>query len=208
MKITIIGASAGIGLLTVKQALERGHEVTALSRNTAPIPDHPLLTKINGSATSAADLKKAIGSAEAVIITIGATDKKSTNLFTDTAHALIKVAAEVKLTAPVLVITGFGIGESGRFVNLFMWLVVKWLLKKQSEDKARLEELLAQSNLKWEIVRTGMLTNGALTKAYTVVTKLYQGIKIRKISRADVADFLLNEAENPTMLYQHPALTY
>ena len=143
MNISIIGASSGVGLLAVAQALEKGHAVTALARNTAPIPAHPQLTKINGNATVAADLKQALAGAQAIIITIGSKDKTVTTLFTDTAKALLAVAAETNLTAPVLVITGFGIGESGRYLNPLMWLVVKLLLKRQSADKARLETLLA-----------------------------------------------------------------
>lgn len=207
MKIAIIGASAGIGLLTVKQALAKGHTVTALSRNTAPIPDHPLLTRINGSATSVPDLKRALAGAEAVLITIGAKDKKTTTLFTDTAAALLQVAADTAITAPVLMVTGFGAGASSRYMSWFMDLVIRLLLKHQYHNKTQMEELLAQSSLRWEIVRPGMLTNGPLTQTYQAIPELYAGMRVGKISRADVADFLLREAENPTMLYQYPALT-
>ncbi len=61
--------------------------------------------------------------------------------------------------------------------------------------------------MKWEIVRPGMLTNGALTKSYKALPKLEKGIKVGKISRSDVAHFLLKEAENPKMLYKYVALT-
>ena len=207
MKITIIGASAGVGLLTVQQALEKGHQVTALSRNTAPIPDQARLTKINGNATVVADVKKVLAGAEAVIITIGTKDKTVTTLYTDTAKAVIAAATDLRLTAPILAITGFGIGDSSQYLNLLMWFVIKVLLKKQSEDKARLEQLFAQSGLSWEMVRPGILSDGPLTKTYQVLPKLYRGMKIWKIARADVADFLLREAESPTQLHQCPALT-
>ena len=207
MKLAIIGASAGVGLLTVQQALEKGHRVTALSRDGSPLPDHPLLTKLLGSGTNVGDLKKAIDGTDAVLITVGTKSKRATTLFSDTARALIQAAAELDFTAPVLAITGFGIGASGDYLNLFMRFVVKGLLKEQSEDKARMQELFAQSQLKWEIVQPGRLTNGRLTKSYKAIPTLYKGIQIGKISRADVADFLLREAENPTMLYQYPALT-
>ena len=207
MKITVIGASSGVGLLTVQQALAKGHRVTALSRNTAPIPEHALLTKLNGNSSSVADLKRAITGAQAVVITIGSKDKSVTTLFTDTAQALLTAAAAVNLTAPVLVITGFGIGDSGKYLNLLMAFVVKVVLKKQSADKARLEMLLAQSPLKWEIVRPGILSNGSLTKTYHVLPELHKGMKIGRIARADVADFLLREAENPTLIHHYPALT-
>lgn len=71
-----------------------------------------------------------------------------------------------------------------------------------------MEEIITKSAVKWEIIRPGMLTNGDETAIYKVAAKLQKGMKIGKISRADVAHFLINEAENSKFLYQYPALTY
>ncbi|MBB5620365.1 putative NADH-flavin reductase [Pedobacter cryoconitis] len=207
MNITIIGASAGIGLATVEQALAKGHKVTALSTNTTNIPPHAHLTKVNGSATSVSDLKKVMVGADAVIITIGTKNKKPNTLFSDTALALVKAGAALNFKAPVLVITGFGAGDSSRFLGFFMKTVIRLFLKHQYINKTLMEEIIANSELNWEIVRPGMLSNGPLSKKYKVLPGLYKGIKIGKISRADVAAFLLEEAKNPTMLKQYPALT-
>ncbi|MBE9463469.1 NAD(P)-dependent oxidoreductase [Dyadobacter subterraneus] len=207
MKIAIIGASAGIGLAAVNQALERGHQVSALSRNTESIPDHKFLTKINGSATSVSDLKKVIQDVDSILVTIGTKDKKNTTLFSETARALIEAIRETNPDIPVLIITGFGAGESKNYLNLFMKLVIRFFLKDQYVDKTLMEQMITQSNLKWEIIRPGMLTDGKRTNRYQIKTKLERDIKIGKIARADVADFLLNQAENPGLLYQFPALT-
>lgn len=207
MNITIIGASAGIGLATVEHALAQGHYVTALSTQTASIAPHVHLKKVNGSATSVSDLKKVMAGADAVIVTIGTKNKKPNTLFSDTANALVKAGAALNFKGPVLVITGFGAGDSGRFLGFFMKTVIRLFLKHQYINKTLMEEIIANSALNWEIVRPGMLSNGPLTKKYKALPNLYKGIKIGKISRADVADFLLEEAGNPTMLKQYPALT-
>ncbi|MFY0256004.1 NAD(P)-dependent oxidoreductase [Chitinophaga sp. 30R24] len=206
MNITIIGASAGVGLITVTKALAKGHHVTALSRNTATIPDHPLLKKIDGSSTSSEDLKNAVQGADAIIITIGTKQKKGTTLFSDTAKALIKITDASLRTKPVLVVSGFGTGDSSPYLSFFMRTVIRLFLKDQYEDKTKMEILLAGSPLKWEIVRPGILSDGPATDNYEVINTLYKGMKIGKISRNDVADFLLREAENPKMLHQYPAL--
>ena len=52
-----------------------------------------------------------------------------------------------------------------------------------------------------------MLTDGPLTQSYRAIPTLYKGMKIGRISRADVADFMVREAEKPTMLYHYAALT-
>lgn len=207
MKITIIGASAGIGLATVRQALTSGHTVTALARNTDGIPGHHLLTKINGSATVVANVKQAITGAEAVIVTIGTKDKKGTTLFADTANALLQAAAQLHFTALIIVVTGFGTGASSKYLSFFMRMVINLFLKDQYQNKTRMEELLMQSELKWLIVKPGMLSNGPLTRVYKVIPELYPAIKIGKISREDVADFLLRQAVEPTLLYQQVAIT-
>ncbi|OMQ13023.1 NAD(P)-dependent oxidoreductase [[Flexibacter] sp. ATCC 35103] len=207
MNIAIIGAGAGIGLESVLKALKNGHVVTALSTNTDKIPDHPNLIKINGSATSPIDLKNAIKGSDAVLITVGTKNKKATTLFSDIAIALLKVADELNFSSPVLVITGFGAGESKNYLSFFMKTVISLFLKEQYANKTIMEELITKSNLKWEIVRPGMLTNADATSAYKVLPVLQKGMKVTKISRADVAHYLINEAENPKMLYQYVALT-
>jgi putative NADH-flavin reductase len=206
-KIAIIGAGAGIGLEAVKKALEKGHSVTALSTNTDTISDHSLLTKINGSATSALNVKQAINGADAVLITVGTKNKKATTLFSDIAKTLIQVTNELNFKAPIIIITGFGAGESSGYLSFFMRTIIKLFLKEQYINKTLMEELIVNSNVNWEIVRPGMLTNGAITKSYKAINKLEKGMKVGKISRADVAHYLLSEAENPKMINQYVSLT-
>ncbi|UKB82091.1 SDR family oxidoreductase [Chryseobacterium sp. MEBOG06] len=207
MNIAIIGAGAGIGFESVMQALKKGHTVTALSTNTDQLPDHPQLIKINGSATSVIDLKKAIKCSDAVLITVGTKNKKATTLFSDIANTLIKVGNELNFSSPVLIITGFGAGESKGYLSFFMRTVISLFLKEQYVNKTVMEELITKSNLKWEIIRPGMLTEGEQTSFYKVLPDLKKGMKVGKISRANVAHFLITEAENPKMLYQYVALT-
>ena len=55
--------------------------------------------------------------------------------------------------------------------------------------------MLATSEVNWTVVRPGFLTNGGRTGEYRVITDL-KGAKFGKISRADVADFMVSELEN------------
>lgn len=207
MNIAIIGAGAGIGLESVNQALEKGHNVTALSTKTDHIPEHPDLIKLNGSATSPIDLKKAIQGSDAVLITVGTKNKKATTLFSDIAETLIKVSRELNFSSPVLIITGFGAGESKNYLSFFMRTVISLFLKDQYTNKTEMEELITKSDLKWEIIRSGMLTNRNATSNYKVLSGLQKGMKVGKISRADVAHFLVDEAENQRFIHQYLSLT-
>ncbi|NBP75545.1 MAG: NAD(P)-dependent oxidoreductase, partial [Crocinitomicaceae bacterium] len=82
MNITIIGASAGIGLQTVIRGLNRNHSITSLSRSEIEIEENKSLKMILGYATNKADLLNSIQNADAIIVTLGARkNMKSTTLF-------------------------------------------------------------------------------------------------------------------------------
>ena len=70
-----------------------------------------------------------------------------------------------------------------------------------------MEEIISSSKLKWEIVRPGLLKDKALSERYRIETKLLNGINIGSINRADVADFLVKQAENPTELNNYVSLS-
>lgn len=208
MNITIIGASAGVGLLSVAQALENGHCVTAMSNNTSVIPDHLALTKINGSATSVEDVKRAVQGADAVLVTIGTKKKKGTTLFSDMAKTVIIAMNELQSKSPVLVVSGFGVGESIKYSGFIMKMIIRVFLKDQYADKALMEKLFKESSLNWEMVQPGMLSDSRITKDYQVIPVAKKGMKIGKISRADLAHYLVNESQNPQHINHYVALSY
>ena len=70
-----------------------------------------------------------------------------------------------------------------------------------------MEEVIAASKMNWEIVRPGVLTDKPLSGVYRVETHYHKGMNIGQISRADVADFMIKQAENPTELGKYPALS-
>jgi putative NADH-flavin reductase len=209
MKISVIGASAGIGLATVQRGLERGHFVTTLSRSQLTLPANPHLKTIQGNATHEQDLQQALQDTQAVIVTLGTGKSlKATTLFTDFANTLLSLHAKTPLSMPIIVLTGFGAGESHAYLgNCVITSLFDLFLGSIYANKTKMEALISASNLKWMMVRPGVLTNQKPTERYRVEDKLFKGMKIRTISRFDVADFLIKQAENPTFLYQYPALS-
>lgn len=208
MKITIIGASAGVGLETVKRALDRNHKVTTLSRSEINLPSSPNLTMLKGSATNQLDLKKSIEDADAVIVALGTgKSMKPTSLYSDFAKYLVEIQEETNTQIPFIVLTGFGAGESGQYNGFIMRLFFKFLLKDVYADKTKMEEKITVSKMNWEIVRPGLLKDKPLTEKYRIETKLFNGINIGSINRADVADFLVKQAENPTELNKYVSLS-
>jgi putative NADH-flavin reductase len=107
----------------------------------------------------------------------------------------------------LICVTGIGAGDSkGHGGFLYDRLVNPLLLKTIYEDKDRQEALIKASQADWTIVRPGFLTNGPLTGKYRVITDL-TGITAGRISRADVAHFILAELADKRYLRQTLLLT-
>ena len=208
MKITIIGASAGIGLETTRLALQREHEVTTLSRRRVSLPDQARLKRVQGSATNPHDVRVAVERADAILVTLGVKSPFATTLFSDSARLLLQALKETGSSPMLLVLTGFGAGDSWGYNSLLMKLMFTLLLKKVYADKSEQERIIVGGYPRWEIVRPGRLTNGAMTGRYRVLDQLVDGMKVGAISRADVAHFMVAEAEHPTYVGKYPALTY
>jgi putative NADH-flavin reductase len=208
MKITIIGASAGIGLQCTRFVLEKGHEVTTLSRRIVPLPDHTKLRRVQGSATNLNDIKAAVEGADAILVTLGVKSPFATTLFSDSARILLQVLQETGASPTLLVLTGFGAGDSWSYNSFPMKLMFTLLLKKVYADKSEQERIVAEAYPRWEIVRPGRLTNGEMTGRYRVLENLVTGMEVGAISRLDVAHFMVAQAEHPTYLGKHVALTY
>ena len=208
MNITVIGASAGIGLETVKRALERNHKVTTLSRSEIPLAQNENLKRLMGNALDKRDLTKAIQAADAVIVTLGTRkNMKATTLFSEFAKVLVAVQKETNTNIPHLFVTGFGAGESAKYVGWFVKLFLKYFLKDVYADKTKMEEIIAGSALNWIIVRPGRLLDAPRTERYNIETTLFKGMRIGGINRSDVADYLVKQAENPTAQKTYPAIT-
>jgi uncharacterized protein YbjT (DUF2867 family) len=79
--------------------------------------------------------------------------------------------------------------------------LTKAVLRKHYADLARMEDVLANSDLDWTAVRPPRLTDKPLTGSYQTA----RGRNLRRglfISRADVAHFMLRAAEGPETIKQ------
>jgi putative NADH-flavin reductase len=209
MKLLVIGASHGIGKCLTEQALANGHQVTAFARNPASLaPYHNNLTTFVGDISDADAVVRAMKGHDAVCVSIGiAPTLKPVTVFsqgtTNVIHAMQKHSVKT-----IVGVTGIGAGDSknkGGF--LYDRIFNPLLLKTIYEDKDRQEEIIRQSGLEWMIVRPGFLTNGPQTGSYRILTDL-NNVKVGKISRADVAHFILKELAEKKYFGQSPLLTY
>ena len=208
MNITIIGASAGIGLETVKRGLNRNHSITTLSRSEIHIEENRQFNMILGDATNKADLLSSIQNADAIIVTLGTSkNMNATTLFSDFAQLMVEIHKENNIDIPFIFVTGFGAGESKNYVPWLVKMFLKYFLKDVYADKTKMEEIITNSDLNWTVVRPGRLFDKELTEKYRIENKLFKGINVGGINRADVADFLIKQAEEQTELKKYIAIS-
>ena len=209
MKILIIGATRGIGMRLLEQALDKGHTVTALVRKTERLKKiDEKIKMIKGDILDRVSVDVAMEGQDAICCCIGiGPTRKPVTVFSDGMKNVLS-SMKVHGIRKLITVTGVGAGDSrnhGGF--LYDKIFNPFFLKTIYEDKDREESLIKASEVDWVIVRPGFLTNGLVTGEYRLITDM-TGVKAGKISRADVAHFILEQLVNPTYLRKTPLLTY
>lgn len=207
-RILIIGASSGIGLETARLALTKGFAVRALARSADKMSlSDPSLEKFSADATNRESLVRAVVGVDVVIQTLGVRVNElfgPVRLFSDSTKTLIPVMQTAGVKR-LICVTGFGAGDSDRAISCIERLPFNFFLGRAYQDKSRQEDLIRHSDLDWTIARPGILTGGSRSGRYKVISdrsKWRNGF----ISRADVADFLVNQINDTSYIGQAPVL--
>ncbi|WP_308637766.1 NAD(P)-dependent oxidoreductase [Paenibacillus silvisoli] len=207
MKIIVFGASGRTGREVVRQALEQGHVVTAFVRSPQKLSAGPhrsgTLRIVQGDARDKDAVGSAIEGQDAVLSCLGTGWLRNETKLSELAFNLIAGMNRHGVERIGYVATA-GIhheipGAAG--------FIVRLLLRGTLAEHRRAAEALAASGLKWTIARPLQLVNGRLRGQYL---EARQGIPDGKgrISRADVAHFLLRVLKDPTYVNKSVALSY
>lgn len=210
MKLLIIGGTGGTGRELIKQALEQGHDVTALVRNPESVTIiNPRLTIIKGNVLDYAGVEKAVTGQEAVLSALG--HKRFfiySTILSEGTRNIIR-AMEAHDVKRFICITSLGINDSrfklGLYYTLFVIPVITFFYFL---DKSKQEKLITSSKLDWTIVRPAQLFNGKRKGDYKHGQEVGSYILTKFISRADVADFMLNELKEMRYLRRAPGVGY
>jgi putative NADH-flavin reductase len=203
--LALFGATGGTGRQIVTQALEAGHTVRALVRDPARLPiQHPQLHLITGNVLDPDAVERTITGADAVIVTLGNTANNPDWIVSEGTRVIVTAMQKLGVRR-LIVISSLGVGDSRDQVPTFFKVLMKTALKKAMEDKERQEQIVAASGLDWTIVRPGGLTNGPRTGRYRA--GLDRTLVAGQVSRADVAEFVLRQLDDPTYLHKTPAIT-
>ena len=209
--VLVIGASRGIGLETVKLALKAGHSVRALARSATSIRLHdPRLEKLDGDALDQHTIERALAGVDAVIQTIGVSPTpelifNGTRLFSAATRILVNTM-EASAVKRLICVTGLGAGDSRGHGGLLYDAALYLILGRIYADKDAQEWIIRRSRGRWTIVRPTVLTTGPRTGAYRVLVDA-RDWRSGFISRADVADFLVQQINDASLVRKSPVLS-
>src|SRR6185369_3314581 len=180
------------------QALQAGHEVTAFSRTADKIPvQDDRLHLVVGTVTDGSRLSEAIRGQDAVISALGQGMSLKADSLIQRSVPVIVSAMQAQRVRRLIFTSSLGVGDSVRDAPLFSRMMMRFLLKDIYADKIAGEALIRRSDLDWTLVQPPQLTNGPLTRKYRVGEHLeLRGIP--RISRADVAHFILSQLDDTT----------
>lgn len=208
MNLLIFGSTGTLGRHIVQQALTAGHQVTAFARNPQKLQDivHPNLHLVQGDVLDSASVERAMLGHDAVLCALGAGRKGQVR---SEGSRTILQAMEKAGVQRFVCETTLGAGDSRENLNFF-WkhIMFGFLLKEAYRDHELQEKYIRASPLNWTIVRPAAFTDGERTGIYRHgFTPTENHLKL-KISRADVADFMLKQLADDTYLRKTPGLSY
>ncbi|MGL4610018.1 MAG: NAD(P)-dependent oxidoreductase [Trueperaceae bacterium] len=209
MNLIIFGATGRTGKPLVEQALAAGHEVTAYVRNPSKLGvTHQKLTVIEGNLNESQKIVEAMKGKDAVLVALGPVKGGSKTIMEEAAEVITTTMQKVGVRR-LITVTGAGVAQPGdepKLFNKFMSFMLNTFAKDVLKDSARHADIVHSSPLEWTIVRVPMLTNGERKSTYRIgKVGVDDG---PRISRADVADFILKQVNDKKYIGQAPVISY
>ncbi|WP_275462173.1 NAD(P)-dependent oxidoreductase [Streptomyces noursei] len=195
MRITVVGASGGIGRHLVSQALADGHEVTAALRSPEKLTErHPRLTVVRVDALDATSVKPAVEGADAVLSGIGQLGRHDPLRPASTSARAVTEAMAATGVRRLLVVSAGPLNRTGTgqpFLSHRVFSPLLWtILKELYTDLERMEAVLRGTDLDWTVVRPPRLLDQPGTGRYRHAVEA--GPAGSSIPRADVARAMLD----------------
>ncbi len=192
MKVLVLGGRGATGQLLVQ--LARGHTLVTPPRAEC-------------DATKQADLERALAGCDAVVALLSPKTKSDP---VRSAGAVALVAAMKATGVKRLVwVSSSGVGDSLVGAKKTSWffasVIIPLALKRQLADAGRAEETLQQSGLEVTVVRPMQLVDGERAGEAQAVEPDARALSA-KVSRAQLARFIVRELEQPRYIGRMPVL--
>ena len=219
MKLTIFAATGGIGRQILEQAVDAGHDVTAVARDPQKLPGElsrqVRVVTADLAAPNPATLRSAVEGADAVLSGLGPRSNAEAGIATQGTQA-ITTAMKAAGVRRIIVVSAAPIGTvpsparpnppkhdpgDGFIMAHLLNPLTKAALRKHYADLAQMEAILRDSDLDWTAIRPPRLTDKPLTGTYRTA----RGQNLRRglfIPRANVAHHMLRALDQPETIRQ------
>ncbi|WP_432988785.1 NAD(P)-dependent oxidoreductase [Dactylosporangium sp. CA-233914] len=215
MKLTVFGATGGIGRRLISQGLAKGHEMTAIARRPADLGCDVVVADLSDTEALAA----AVAGRDAVLSALGVRtgEMKARRANDPAARSTVQAdgaraqVAAMRATGVRRLVTVDAAGRvsdagDGPVTRAIAKPLLRRLLREGFEDLAEAERILRASDLDWTLLAPPRLADGPNRPYRTVV-----GVNVRggrSLSRADVADAMFRALEHPEWIHERVNVAY
>ena len=204
MRIALFGATGGVGRHLLRDAVRAGHDVRALVRDPARLPEHGSRAEVVvGDLARASAIVETVSGADAVLWAVGARSNTSDQppMFE---HALASAFDALPEGARIVIISGAAVRLAGDHDSLWRRLtigVIRFLARYPLETNERQARVAFASAKPFVLVRPGMMPNRRPRGAVRAALARLPGISTTK---ADVAAFMLEQLTSDAWLRKAP----
>ncbi|MEU4272996.1 NAD(P)H-binding protein [Streptomyces sp. NPDC026092] len=210
MKLTVFGATGGVGQEIVRQALDAGHEVTAVVRDPARLTvTGDRLEVYRADLTDPGALHGAVAGKDAVLSGIGARSRADAGIAAKLTRSVL-ASMDAEGVRRLLVVSAAPLGpvpNGQTVVDKAVLAIINSVLKDIYDDLRVMEAEVAASATEWTSVRPPKLTNKPVTGRYRSVVGGTPP-RGRSLARADVAHAMLAMIDDRATVGQGVGVAY
>jgi putative NADH-flavin reductase len=212
MKIAIFGASGGTGLLLTSRCLAAGHQVTALLRSPDTFPLRDKVNVVYGNAFDMHRVRETVEGADVVLSALGARSLKREDVLERAVPLIVSAMQQTGVRRIIVLGSAGALPDSldkqpawRRWIvqNIAYKTLLKWPVASQISQYAT----LSTSNLDWTMVMPPMLSNARARGTYRIDGEALPR-NGNRVSRADVADFMMQQIDNPQWIRKGVYITW
>lgn len=207
MRLVVFGATGGTGSEVVKQALDAGHDVTAVARKPSVITlQHDRLNVSQGDVLVPETLIDAVRGQDVVVFAVGAADRSPTKIYSVGVMNVVLAMRDTHVHR-LICVSASGLDPGSWIQRLIAKPLLWWIFKYGYTDMLHMEIIVKASSIDWTILRPPRLTHGERNGRYKVAVnkQLSNGWLL---SRADLADYVLKHLQDVSTYRSTVELAY
>ena len=207
MKLAIFGGTGKTGQHLINHALKDGHEVVALARTPSKVTvKSDRLRVIQGDILDVASVEAAIQGADAVLSVLGPSNNKPDFTISKGMDNILSAMGKHGVRR-LIISAGAGVRDpqdQPKLIDKIAGFALKVISRNVVADMQAVVDKVRASDRDWTIVRVPMLTDEPSRKTLKVG---YVGDISPRISREDMAVFMLRQVQDDTHLRKAPAIS-